>query len=123
MKLPPLSPAAEAALAKTKARWNGSAATPAPKPKRPTSTVEKSNTPSSDREQRTIVSLNVVVDGPINHFMFLEGRAWVIDMVKSLRSSPAAVVIERLAGATAGRPGSYAAGIESVINQLKDPQP
>lgn len=64
-------------------------------------------------------NLEVVITGPINHLMFLEGRSWAVDMVASLRAAPADVVIERLAGATSGRPGSYAAGIQSVINDLR----
>lgn len=52
--------------------------------------------------------------------MFLQGRDWAIDMVSSLRAEPVKLVIERLTGATAGRPGSYAAGIESVIVELKN---
>ncbi|MEF0146523.1 hypothetical protein [Pseudomonas guariconensis] len=65
-------------------------------------------------------SSEVVVTGPINRFMFLEGRSWAIDMVASLRASTVAVVVERLAGAAVDRPGSYAAGIESVIKELKE---
>lgn len=57
--------------------------------------------------------------GPINRLMYLEARRWAVDLVASLRGSPAEVVVERLAGATVGRPGSYMAGIESVINELK----
>ncbi len=57
--------------------------------------------------------------GPINRLTYLEARRWAVDLVASLRGSPVEVVAERLAGATAGRPGSYVAGIESVINELK----
>lgn len=57
--------------------------------------------------------------GPINRFMYLEARRWAVDLVASLRGSPLEVVVERLAGATAGRPDSYVTGIESVINELK----
>lgn len=85
-----------------------------------TPTAVKASVPPAASPLR---SLEVVVDGPINHFMFLEGRAWAIDMVKSLRASPANVVIERLAGAARNRPGSYAAGIDSVIRQLKAARP
>ncbi|USS54888.1 hypothetical protein [Pseudomonas kermanshahensis] len=56
--------------------------------------------------------------GPVNRFMYLEARKWAIELVASLRGSPA-VVVERLAGATAGRPGSYVAGINSVITELE----
>lgn len=65
-------------------------------------------------------SMGLVVTGPINHFMFLEGRNWAIDMVASLRAAPAQVAIERLAGAATGRPASYAAGIQSVIKELQE---
>ena len=57
--------------------------------------------------------------GPINRFMYLEARNWAIDLVASLRGSPVDVVIGRLAGATEGRPGSYVAGIQSVIRELQ----
>ncbi len=83
--------------------------------KRPTSAVAKISTPPTAPVVR---SLDVVVDGPVNHFMFLEGRAWAVDMVKSLRATPVSIVIERLAGAAVNRPGSYAAGIQSVIKAL-----
>ncbi|TYO83692.1 hypothetical protein DQ397_000779 [Pseudomonas sp. CK-NBRI-02] len=64
-------------------------------------------------------SSEVVVTGPINRFMFLEGRSWAVDMVASLRASPVTEVIERLVGAAADRPGSYAAGIRSVVQELQ----
>jgi len=65
-------------------------------------------------------SMDLVITGPINHFMFLEGRNWAIDMVASLRESPAPVVIERLTGAAVGRPASYAAGIQSIVKELQE---
>ncbi|SPO68146.1 hypothetical protein [Pseudomonas sp. JV241A] len=67
----------------------------------------------------TKTSAEIVVDGPINHFMFLEGRNWAIDLVGLLRGSPVEVVIERLTGAAVDRPGSYVAGIKSVIAELQ----
>lgn len=66
------------------------------------------------------ISSEVVVNGPINRFMFLEGRRWAVDLVAALRASPAAVVIERLARAAAASPGSYTAGIQSVIKELQE---
>lgn len=57
--------------------------------------------------------------GPINRFMYLEARKWAIELVASLRGSPIEVVVERLADATEGRPGSYVAGIQSVIGELQ----
>lgn len=103
-----MSSLAEQALEHARQRLAGHAK------KRPTSKVAKLSTPSAAPAR----SLEVVFDGPINHFMFLEGRAWAIDMVKSLRTSPASQVVERLRGAAVNRPGSYAAGIKSVIDAL-----
>jgi hypothetical protein len=83
--------------------------------KRPTSTGAKIiNAP----QEVSVRSLDVVVDGPINHFMFLEGRAWALELVKSLRASSLDQVITRLAGAAQNRPGSYAAGIKSIADAL-----
>lgn len=82
-------------------------------------TAKRSAAASAVVQPSVVRSLEVVIDGPINHFMFLEGRAWAVEMVKSLRASPVETVIERLSGAASGRPGSYAAGIDSVIRQLK----
>ncbi|MDD2109257.1 hypothetical protein [Pseudomonas asiatica] len=65
------------------------------------------------------LSQPVSITGPINRYMFLQGREWAIDMVASLRAAPVELVIERLTGAAAGRPGSYAAGIDSVVDELK----
>lgn len=83
----------------------------------PTLKAPKISTPPLVAKPR---SLEVVVTGPINHFMFLEGRNWAVEMVASLRPSPLAGVIERLAGAAVDRPGSYAAGIQSVIKELQE---
>lgn len=66
------------------------------------------------------ISTSFVPSGPISQHLFLEGRAWAADMVASMRSESAAKVIERLAGATAGKPPSYAAGVQSVIKVLRD---
>ena len=57
--------------------------------------------------------------GPINRFMYLEAKNWAIDLVASLRGSPVDVVVEQLAGAIEGRPGSDVAGIQSVIEELQ----
>ncbi|WP_445673840.1 hypothetical protein ACUDA6_07235 [Pseudomonas ceruminis] len=74
---------------------------------------------SAESETPRALSEPIVVTGPINRYMFLQGRNWAIDMVASLRAAPIELVIERLIGAAAGRPGSYAAGIESVVDELK----
>lgn len=102
---------AEMALEHARQRISGKPA------KAPTSKGPKISTPSPNAKPR---SLEVVITGAINHFMFMEGRSWAVDMVASLRASPVAVVIERLAGAAVDRPGSYAAGIQSVIKELKE---
>jgi hypothetical protein len=62
----------------------------------------------------------VDICGPINQVMYREGRTWALELVKSLRASPLEVVIERLEGAAAGRPGSYASGINSVVRDLRE---
>lgn len=80
-----------------------------------TSAVAKINMPVS-----APISTSFVPSGPISQHLFLEGRVWAVDMVASMRSEPAPKVIERLAGATAGKPPSYAAGVQSVINVLQD---
>lgn len=73
---------------------------------------------AGDQGTRTSGAL-MPATGPINLLMYLEARRWAVDLVASLRGSPVEVVVERLSGATIGRPGSYVAGIESVINELK----
>lgn len=60
-----------------------------------------------------------VIVGPINRYMFLQGRNWAIEMVASLRAAPVELVVERLTGATVTRPSSYVAGIKSVIDELQ----
>lgn len=62
----------------------------------------------------------VVVTGPINRYMFLQGRSWAIELADSLRESPIEVVVRRLAAASAGKPGSHAAGILSVVTEIRD---
>lgn len=100
---------AEMALEHARQRISGKPA------KTPTSKAPKISVPAPAAKPR---NLEVVITGPINHFMFLEGRNWAVDLVASLRASPVAVVIERLAGAAVDRPASYAAGIQSVIKDL-----
>lgn len=87
-------------------------------PKAPTLVVPKINMPVT-----APISTAFVATGPISHHLFLEGRAWAVDMVAAIRSQPAAKVIERLAGARAGKPASYAAGIQSVITALQEDEP
>lgn len=102
---------AEMALQHARQRLAGNSEAHKPKSPPPVATPAPATRPKS---------MDLVVTGPINHFMFLEGRSWAIDMVASLRAAPASVVIERLTGAAVGRPGSYAAGIQSVIKELQE---
>lgn len=81
----------------------------------PTSAVPKISMPAG-----TPVSTGFVAPAPADRFMFLQGRAWAVDMVEAMRSDPATKVIERLAGATAGKPASYVAGVQSVIKVLQE---
>lgn len=70
-------------------------------------------------DRASVGSVETATAGPINRLMFLEARRWAIELVASLRGAPAALVIERLAGATVTRPSSYVAGIKSVIDELQ----
>ncbi|WP_062388712.1 hypothetical protein [Pseudomonas abietaniphila] len=107
-----MSSLAEQALEHARMRLAGQPVRP------PASKPAKTRVPVPSQNP-AVKSLKVVVDGPINHFMFLEGRAWAVDMVKCLRASAASEVINRLAQAAQGRPRSYAAGIQSVIDALE----
>lgn len=78
-------------------------------------TTQVTADPVANQKPKT---MEVVITGPINHFMFLEGRSWAIEIVTSLQAAPLTVILERLSGAATGRPGSYAAGIQLVINEL-----
>lgn len=116
-----MSSLAEQALEHTRQRLTGQ-----PR-KAPTSAGAKISITSNHvekTEQATpampVISTSFVPSGPISQRLFLEGRAWAVDMVASMRSEPAPKVVERLAGATAGKPPSYAAGVQSVINVLQD---
>lgn len=99
---------ANQALAKARASL-----TPKKSLRRPASRVEKVTAPPA-----RALGVRQEITGPINKVMYREGRAWALDLVKSLRATPVDTVIERLEGAAAGRPGSYASGINSVIAAL-----
>lgn len=66
------------------------------------------------------ISTGVLVDGPINHFMFLEGRRHAIDLAGTLSALPGDEVIANLEQSSAGRPASYAAGIKSIVDAIKE---
>ena len=100
---------AEMALRRARGRLNSVQSRAASKA--PAQTTQASDT--------TAVS-EVVVTGPINRYMFLQGRNWAIELVASLRASPTEVVVRRLAAASIGKPGSHAAGILSVIAEIQE---
>lgn len=68
----------------------------------------------------TKIEIEWAITGPINLYMYRQGREWAIDLVAALRASPVDLVIERLTNAANGRPGSYVAGIKSVVAELSD---
>lgn len=68
---------------------------------------------------RQIISLEVVVDGPINHFMYLQGRHHAIDLAGSLSALPVLDVISNLNRSAVGRPASYALGIKSIVDAIE----
>lgn len=57
---------------------------------------------------------------PADRYTFLQGRAWALDMARSMRAMPTTTLIERMAGAVVGKPVSYAAGVQSVIQTLQE---
>jgi hypothetical protein len=84
---------------------------------RPAEPVEKIDTlPNA----KGLQSLEVIVDGPINHFMFLEGRRHAIDLASSLSALSATELIASLCRSGAGRPASYAQGIKSIVDAIKE---
>lgn len=99
---------AEMALRRARGRLNSVLSRAASKA--PAQTTQASDTAVSE----------VVVTGPINRYMFLQGRSWAIELVASLRTSPTEVVVRRLAAASIGKPGSHAAGILSVIAEIQE---
>ena len=66
----------------------------------------------------------LVITGPINRVMELEGRNYALDVVRSLGASirnPPVVAntIRNLTMTAAAQPSSYASGIKQVIDVLK----
>ena len=67
----------------------------------------------------------LVITGPINRVMELEGRSYAVDVVRSLGSSirnplVVASTIRNLTMTAAGQPSSHASGIKQVIDLLKE---
>ncbi|VVO30845.1 hypothetical protein [Pseudomonas fluorescens] len=109
---------AQLALKKARARMAGQAVWIKPDPMKPTSIHVRKKEQADD--SATLRSLGVIVDGPINHFMFLEGRRLALDLAKSLSALGAHEVIISLQRSAVGRPGSYAQGIVSVIDLIRE---
>ena len=66
----------------------------------------------------------LILTGPINRVMELEGRRYALDVVRSLGSSirnplVVASTIHNLTLTAAGQPSSYASGIKQVLDVLK----
>lgn len=67
---------------------------------------------------------DLVITGPINRVMELEGRSYALDVVRSFGASirnPLVVTntIRNLTMTAAAQPSSYASGIKQVIDLLK----
>ena len=67
----------------------------------------------------------LVITGPINRVMELEGRSYAVDVVRSLGSSirnplVVASTIRNLTMTATGQPSSHASGIKQVIDLLKE---
>ncbi|MBX8516062.1 hypothetical protein K5D69_15310 [Pseudomonas cichorii] len=60
-----------------------------------------------------------VTTGAVDRYTFLLGRTWAFDLATSLSAMAVATVIERLTGATVGKPANYVAGVRSVIVALQ----
>jgi hypothetical protein len=80
-------------------------------PTSPIDTNDENWSPHRDRSR-------LVIEGPINQYMFREGQALAVEIVRSvgLKDSPA--LIARLVATAKDRPGSYAAGIKHVIDSI-----
>ena len=67
----------------------------------------------------------LVITGPINRVMELEGRSYAVDVLRSLGSSirnplVVASTIRNLTMTATGQPSSHASGIKQVIDLLKE---
>ena len=75
--------------------------------------------------QAAIALPEIVVTGPINRVMQLEGQGFALDVVRSLGSSISnplviASTIRNLATTATTSPSSYASGIKQVTDPLRD---
>ena len=75
--------------------------------------------------QAAIALPEIVVTGPINRVMYLEGQRFAVDVVKSLGSSISnplviASTIRNLTATATVSPSSYASGIKLVTDLLRE---
>lgn len=75
--------------------------------------------------QAELVLPEIVITGPINRVMQLEGQRFAVDVVKSLGSSISnplviASTIRNLTATATASPSSYASGIKLVTDLLKE---
>jgi len=75
--------------------------------------------------QASIALPEIVIVGPINRVMQLEGQRFAVDVVKSLGSSISnplviASTIRNLTATATASPSSYASGIKRVTDLLRD---
>ena len=75
--------------------------------------------------QAAIALPEIVIAGPINRVMQLEGQRFALDVVRSLGSSISnplviANTIRNLTTTATASPSSYASGIKQVTDLLKD---
>ena len=75
--------------------------------------------------QAAIALPEIVITGPINRVMQLEGQRFAVDVVKSLGSSISnplviASTIRNLTATAAPSPSSYASGIKLATDLLRD---
>ncbi|MGO2489892.1 MAG: hypothetical protein ACTH8C_21925 [Pseudomonas taetrolens] len=75
--------------------------------------------------QAALALPEIVISGPINRVMQLEGQRFAVDVVKSLGSSisnPLVITstIRNLTATATASPSSYASGIKQVTDLLRD---
>ncbi|WP_286978239.1 hypothetical protein [Pseudomonas sp.] len=65
----------------------------------------------------------LVITGPINKFMYLEGKRYALDEVRAISTNPnaqqARALVRALTLTAAAKPASYAKGMKEVIDMLK----
>lgn len=57
--------------------------------------------------------------GPADHYMFLQGRKYALELAASLHAIERSIICENLRRSAAGKPANYALGIQSVIDLIE----